>query len=63
MELPKIENVMKDARREVTYRIMAYRHLSHDEMITAIRAAHTMKPWMQRRRNYTFTILRTAVDC
>ncbi|MCB2190329.1 MAG: hypothetical protein KQI62_02115 [Deltaproteobacteria bacterium] len=36
MELPRVKNVIKDPRRDVTYVVMAYRQLTRQEIVFGV---------------------------
>lgn len=38
MEQPGVRNVIRDAERKVTFVVMAYRQLTREEMVFAVRA-------------------------
>ena len=58
MDQPHVENVLVDTGRNVTYRVLAYRTLSEDELVQAVRfyLAHK-KGKRPPRKNSTIAIM------
>lgn len=60
MQLPEVANTIRDEARNVTYRFMAYREMTYEEMLMGVRHLHA-QPTMRRKKkpiqNQTFTVL------
>lgn len=57
-ELPSVENVLKDPANQNTYKILAFRPLSKQEMLLAIKTAQQngiLKP--AKGKTYTITTI------
>jgi len=56
MNTPKIENILRDNENKILYRVMAYRSLSREELLTAVKIfmASSKK---KIKRNTTITII------
>lgn len=58
MEQPNTRNVIKDAERKVTYVVMAYRQLSREEIVIAVRH-HLSQRRGQPKKGSTIIIMTT----
>ncbi len=60
MQMPDVLTTLRDDQHNVTYRVLAYRKLSRDEMIHSVRLYHS-QPKIRRRktsiRNQVITII------
>lgn len=56
MELPQIKSTFVDTATNVTYHIMAYRPLSRDEMVQAIRYYRQQQKWKNDKAGTVVTI-------
>ena len=60
MQPPTIMTTLRDNDNNVTYNVLAYRHLSRDELIMSVRMYHS-QPSVRRRKkpfkNATITIV------
>ena len=43
MQMPHVLNVLEDGSRKIRYEVMAYRSLSREELIVAVRTGISMK--------------------
>ena len=57
MQLPDIVNILKDPEKDVTYKIVAYRKLSRDEMVQAVRFYHSQKKKKRPKKGDTIEII------
>lgn len=55
--MPNVENIMKDEARGITYRVMAYRTLTRDEIISSIGAFLASRKRKKLARGVTVTIM------
>ncbi len=56
MQLPNIDNVLKDPKKNITYIIMAYRKLTREKMVLAVRHYHSQRKAKKPKRGQTITI-------
>lgn len=54
---PDVVSVIKDAERDITYRIVAYRALTHAEKVSAVRSFLAQKKKPKLKTGSTITIL------
>jgi hypothetical protein len=59
---PTIESILEDKENNSVYTIVAYRQLTYEEMITAVRhfyrTAHPRrKTWLKNQRTKIFTVI------
>jgi len=58
MPLPSIENLLGDRKKKITYRILAFRKLSHQEKVLILGSALGQMDKKDRpKRNYIHTIV------
>ncbi len=41
MEMPNVRNEILDVEKEITYVVMAYRKMTHGELVQAVRVFHS----------------------
>ena len=60
MQMPDVRSSIRDAKNNVTYHVLAYRPLSHQEVLQSVAMYHA-QPKVRRRkklpRNETITIV------
>lgn len=54
---PGVENIIRDEQRDVTYRVMAYRRLTRDEMVAGVQMYLRQKKGKQPKAGTVITIL------
>lgn len=54
---PDVENLIRDEQRDVTYRIMAYRRLTRDEMVAGVQMFLRQKTGKHPKRGAVITII------
>lgn len=59
MEQPHISNSIRNKEKDVTYNVIAYRKLSRDEVVNAIRHYHSQKNSKKLKKGTTVTIVTT----
>jgi len=57
VEQPRVSNPVRDEEKDVTYNVIAYRKLSREETILAIRHYHAQKNTKKPKKGITVTIL------
>ncbi len=57
MELPQVENILDDQDRNIRYVVRAYRKLSEQELVLAVRAFLSMQRGRRPKRNTTYEII------
>ena len=57
MEQPRVSNPIRDEEKDVTYNVIAYRKLSREEIILAIRHYHAGKKSKKPKKGSTITIV------
>ena len=57
MQQPNIKNTIKDDKKDVTYHIMAYRILSKDEMVEAVKMVLSQKAAKTVKKGQVVTII------
>ncbi len=57
MEQPQVSNPIRDKEKGVTYNVIAYRKLSREEVVLAIRHYHAQKKQKKPKKGTTVTIL------
>jgi hypothetical protein len=60
MQMPNVETSIKDERRNVTYRVLAYRPLTRAELVLSVRQFHAQLKIRRRGTpltNQTITIV------
>lgn len=50
MQMPNVESTIRDAEHNVTYRVLAYRHLSRAEFVASVRMFHAQPKTRRRKR-------------
>lgn len=49
MEFPKVPNMMRDPKTNITYNVLAYRELSREEVVQAIRVFNSTQKKRPKR--------------
>ena len=62
MTEPNVCSTVKDAKNNVTYRIMAYRKLSKEEMLDCVSSYLSQRRRKKREKNVVITII-TVFGC
>lgn len=62
MELPSIVNTLVDKQRNITYEIVAYRKLTREELILAVRNFHSQKKKLKVKPNKKYKIM-SSIGC
>jgi hypothetical protein len=57
MQLPPVKNAIRDEENKVTYEVLAYRELSYEELVMAIRVYNGQKRSKKKDRNCTVQII------
>ena len=57
IQQPNIKNTIKDDKKDVTYHIMAYRILSKDEMVEAVKMVLSQKAAKTVKKGQVVTII------
>lgn len=57
MQLPNVSNILKDPENDVTYDVIAYRKLSRNEIIQAIRYYHSQKKTKKLKKGTSVKII------
>lgn len=57
MEQPKVSNPIRDEERDITYNVVAYRKLSQEETVLAVRHYLAGKKSKKPKKGSTITIL------
>ena len=53
MQMPNVENILRDERHNVTYRVLAYRRLTRAELISSVGMFHAQPKNRRRKRPIT----------
>lgn len=56
MKMPDVASTIIDQERDVTYRVFAYRSLTHAELVLAVRHFHAQKKRKKLKRGETVII-------
>ena len=59
MQMPDVPNVVRDQEKKITYTVMAYRQLSRDECVAAVRYFRSTKEGRKLKPNTNYTIYTT----
>lgn len=57
MQLPNVDNMAKDEKRNITFNVKAYRQLTQTEVLAAIRYFRSTKQGKKIKNNMTYTIM------
>jgi hypothetical protein len=57
MELPQVSNPIRDDGKNVTYNVIAYRKLSRNEIVQAVRYYHSQKKTKKLKNGTTVKIV------
>lgn len=53
MEMPNVENILRDEQHNVTYRVLAYRRLTRQELLSSVGMFHAQPKNRRRKRPIT----------
>jgi hypothetical protein len=62
MNPPNVSNIARDADRNITFNVLAYRTLSQQELLMAIRYFRSTKQGRKLKANTTYTIV-SVIGC